>query len=248
MKYIILSLLGFATIFSLTNKRKCFKLKPKPFGTYLGSTNNVDAYSSYDYYNPKDTNYVNMIVPEKQRFSANLKDSRYFNVPEKQRFSANLKDSRYFNVPEKQRFSANLKQIFTGIKWQCVEYARRYLILNHNITFQEIDNAYDIFALDYFNSIIDNSLIPIRKISNNSNIPFHVGSLLIWSKDFNKYLTGHVAVITEMNISLANHNNYITISEQNFDNVNFKRNLKVTVTNGKIFIHDKNILGWINFL
>ena len=62
--------------------------------------------------------------------------------------------------------------IYTGIKWQCVEYARRYLILNHNITFQEIDNAYDIFALDYFNSIIDNSLIPIRKISNNSNIPF----------------------------------------------------------------------------
>ena len=224
MKYIILSLLGLATIFSLTNKRKCFKIKPKPFGTYLGSTNNVDAYSSYNYYNPKDINYVNMIVPEKQSFSTNL------------------------------------KQIFTGIKWQCVEYARRYLILTHNITFQEIDNAYDIFALDHFNSIIDNSLIPIRKINNNSNISnslipirkisnnnnisFHVGSLLIWSKSFNKYLTGHVAVITEINIP----ENYITISEQNFDNVNFKRNLKVTVTNGKIFIHDKNILGWINFL
>ena len=36
---------------------------------------------------------------------------------------------------------------FFGFKWQCVELARRYLVINHGVTFESIPMAYDIFDL-----------------------------------------------------------------------------------------------------
>ena len=35
----------------------------------------------------------------------------------------------------------------TGFTYQCVELARRYLIINHGVTFESIPMAYDIFDL-----------------------------------------------------------------------------------------------------
>jgi len=35
--------------------------KEKPFGELLGETNGVKAYSSYNHYNPNDSNYINNI-------------------------------------------------------------------------------------------------------------------------------------------------------------------------------------------
>jgi hypothetical protein len=43
--------------------------------------------------------------------------------------------------------------IYTGVKWQCVELARRYMIITKNLTFPAVENAYDLFKLPYF---IDN--------------------------------------------------------------------------------------------
>ena len=36
---------------------------------------------------------------------------------------------------------------YTGIKWQCVEFARRWLIQNRGMTFGDVDVAADIWAL-----------------------------------------------------------------------------------------------------
>jgi len=112
----------------------------------------------------------------------------------------NPNDSNYIN------------NIFTGIKWQCVEYARRYLIITKGITFANVNNAYDIFDLHYFISLKNNSQIPIKKYKNGtlSEKP-NIDSLLIYNK--NHHNTGHVAVITFIG------NNYIIVSEQNYDNI-----------------------------
>ena len=44
-------------------------------------------------------------------------------------------------------FETFLNGVSTGFKYQCVELARRYLIINHGVTFESIPMAYDIFDL-----------------------------------------------------------------------------------------------------
>ncbi len=34
-----------------------------------------------------------------------------------------------------------------GLKFQCVELARRYLVVNYNVTFQSVDYAYQIWDI-----------------------------------------------------------------------------------------------------
>lgn len=35
--------------------------------------------------------------------------------------------------------------VYSGVKWQCVEYARRYLIMVYGVTFESVDNAFNIW-------------------------------------------------------------------------------------------------------
>jgi hypothetical protein len=37
--------------------------------------------------------------------------------------------------------------VYSGMQWQCVEYGRRYLISNLNVTFDSVDYAYEIYDL-----------------------------------------------------------------------------------------------------
>ena len=119
------------------------------------------------------------------------------------------------------------------------------MILNKNITFNEINNAYQIFDLDYFIDIHTNEKIKIYKHYNGSNIIPQIGSLLVWDKYVDKNRSGHVAIITYVT------NNYIEIVEQNWKkdyiNINkkYSRRLIVDTSNG-YYIKDNHIIGWIN--
>ena len=133
--------------------------------------------------------------------------------------------------------------IYTGLQWQCVEFVRRYIQITKNITFKQVNNAYEIFDLNSFNSLSGN-IIPIKKYRNNSIIPPIKGALLIWKKELN--ITGHVAIITKVTKS------YIEIAEQNWNNFswddnNYSRRLPVTYKDNIFSIKDNNILGWINY-
>lgn len=135
-------------------------------------------------------------------------------------------------------------KLFTGTKWQCVEYARRYLLLTLGVTFSSIPMAWNIFTdLNAFENIEDKSPKKIRKHLDGSNIPPRIHSLLIWSKACRR--TGHVAVITNITES------FVEICEQNWDhkewiNPNFSRRLQFIKDGGSYFIKESNILGWIN--
>ena len=96
------------------------------------------------------------------------------------------------------------EKIYTGLKYQCVELARRYLILVKQITFEDVDFAYQIFTLKHFrrkpkfhdadvlilfgvtkrfnegSNIKDQSLINVNVIKNGEDYPVK-DALLIWN-------------------------------------------------------------------
>jgi hypothetical protein len=135
-----------------------------------------------------------------------------------------------------------IRNIFCGYKWQCVEFVRRYLIIKFNITFQQIDYAYQIFNLYNFKCLLSGNPIKIYNYKNGSCILPKTNSILVWSYKYKS--TGHVAIIIEIQES------YIKIIEQNWNNKkwdeNYSRKINVKYNSG-YWILDDNILGWINF-
>jgi glutathionylspermidine amidase/synthetase len=134
--------------------------------------------------------------------------------------------------------------IYSGLKWQCVEFARRYLMAVHNITFDMVDFAYQIFDLPYFVSLSDGNKITInKKINNGRSLP-KKGALIIWNRHVTPHNTGHVAVVVGIT------QNHIFIAEQNWENnswnnKNYSRKLSIRSTDNRI--DDPNIIGWIEF-
>jgi glutathionylspermidine amidase/synthetase len=62
------------------------------------------------------------------------------------------------------------EKVYCGFKYQCVEFARRYLILTHGVSFPSIDMAWQIFELDSFCRASDLSQpVPITKYKNGSS-------------------------------------------------------------------------------
>jgi len=125
--------------------------------------------------------------------------------------------------------------MYSGLKWQCVEFARRYLMATYNITFDQIDYAYQIFDLDHFISTLDGKKIRINKTINDRKRLPKKGALIIWDRHITPHNTGHVAVV------IGRTNNYVFIAEQNWDNnswnnKNYSR---------KLDINDPNIIGWV---
>lgn len=103
----------------------------------------------------------------------------------------------------------NKHKFFCGIKWQCIEYVRRWLILMLNISFDQVDNAYMLYKHATFFDIHTHKHITHRRHSNLSKSLPHAGSIIIWDKD-DKQPTGHVAVITKIK------GNTVYICEQNW--------------------------------
>jgi glutathionylspermidine amidase/synthetase len=146
----------------------------------------------------------------------------------------------------------NTLKVFCGIKYQCVEYVRRWLIINHKITFEQIDMAYQLFTHDRikFHNIFTKNIIPYIKCQNGSDIYPKIGSVLLWDKT-DDYLTGHVAVV--LNID----NDYVYIGEQNWKDTKwshyYSRKIPIKKILNQIWLNDTNtnqfnlkILGWLN--
>lgn len=134
---------------------------------------------------------------------------------------------------------------FTGYKYQCVEYARRWMILTKSLTFDSIGCAYEIFELDTVFNINLNTRTPMIAIDNGSSIPPVADALLIYKKGPG-VPWGHVAVITEVDIN----RHFVRIAEQNEEDRywpgNYARQLRLEVSDGKYWIRDKyNVLGWM---
>ena len=112
---------------------------------------------------------------------------------------------------------------FTGIKWQCVEYARRYIQSVFGVTFSQVESAYEIpnaiFTRLEDNKIIETSIYNENCISNK--LDSLTNSLIIWPKDYESdALHGHVAIIVSVNKDDESNISGLYVAEQNYDNNN----------------------------
>ncbi|OMJ81801.1 hypothetical protein SteCoe_17685 [Stentor coeruleus] len=137
--------------------------------------------------------------------------------------------------------------IYSGLKWQCVEYSRRWLIITQSLTFVSVDCASDIWHLDYLSLTSDNSKqINLYRIPNGSQCPPSPGDLIIYKRT-KENPVGHVGIINKVSYD------DIEISEQNWDNNywpgNYSRTMPLTKLIDLYYLLDfeNPILGWMSY-
>lgn len=151
------------------------------------------------------------------------------------------------------------QDIYTGMKWQCVEYARRFLAFVKEVIFLSVGSAFQIFDHTIVQSIYNPNLnYEFLSFPNGSLTPPQEGDLIIYSKSLeNKY--GHVAVIAEVDLNAG----LVAVAEQNernkpWENPNkYARKIKLIKCNtneyvlidtevkkGDTCLFKTNIRGW----
>jgi glutathionylspermidine amidase/synthetase len=153
--------------------------------------------------------------------------------------------------PNRDSFLMYINGTFTGYKFQCVEYARRYLLITKGVIFESIPMAYDIFHLKAVKKVKDDKFYQFSSHKNGQSREPAKGDLLIWNPIGEYEVTGHVAVISAVS------DTHVDIVEQNVDDTvwpdgqNYSRRLKATVdSSGYYTIHplfdNAVILGWMH--
>ena len=137
-----------------------------------------------------------------------------------------------------------LHGIFMGVKWQCVEYARRWLLIRKGCVFQNIRCAADIWTdMTFVERVTDGEKFPLISHSNGSPIFPKKDTFLIYCRS-EEQPVGHIAVICDVG------ENSIRIAEQNnkfhYWNSEYARELPVVCKDGLYFIIDEDPLyGWM---
>lgn len=116
---------------------------------------------------------------------------------------------------------------YTGVKYQCVELARRYYLIKYGAQFSEVKNAKDIQhlqTLQHGSKQLNWPTIP----NTAASPPPKIGSLLLW-KDGS---TGHVAVVTYVG------RDFVDIIEQNYGSGHRRIGMKGGV------LMSRGLVGW----
>ena len=100
------------------------------------------------------------------------------------------------SYPEDADFRSYIGNEYMGHKWQCVEFARRFLFLNYGFVFTDVGMAWEIFSLRFLREVVNDNILPLQAFANGSKRAPRAGALLIWQKGGEFHETGHVAVIT----------------------------------------------------
>jgi len=155
-----------------------------------------------------------------------------------------------------------IDNIYSGMSWQCVEYARRWLIVLKHLRFGDVDNAEQIWDLDYVSNLSDDKKYKFIAKPNPSSEPPEVGDLIIYKISLPDFPYGHVGVIVGVNTEAG----YVDIAEQNYTNdlwmdpKKFARRIIMNHKHGKYHLLDKDyanlvkvsiggvIIGWKHVL
>ena len=165
-------------------------------------------------------------------------------------YSSDYETADEHEYPNRSSYRSYYDGIYMGYKWQCVEFARRWLYINKDYIFNDVSMAYEIFNLRSVRQVSTNSLLPLQAYKNGAQRHPEPGSLLIWEEGGEFVNTGHVAIITEVS------QDYVRIVEQNMDFVpwpngrDYSREIKVKVGVENDFwlqsvAGEATILGWM---
>lgn len=132
---------------------------------------------------------------------------------------------------------------YTGIKWQCVEFARRWLLINHNVIFSSVNTAADMWKeTNEYVEVGFEEKRAVESIKNGSERLPKRGDLLIYGKEL--FGTGHVAVV----LFVDKTKEFISVAEQNFSNLpwvsDFSRRIKFEKINNKFWLKEQYLIGW----
>ena len=122
-----------------------------------------------------------------------------------------------------------------GLKWQCVEFVKRYYFdhLNHRMP-----NTWG-HAREFFNLVLyDGDLNQDRGLYQFRNGSYHkprLDDIIVFSAD----RFGHIAIVSEVGAD------YIEIAQQNVRDESRDR-YELTNDNGRWRIRDARILGWLS--
>ncbi|RNF14444.1 putative D-alanyl-glycyl endopeptidase-like protein [Trypanosoma cruzi] len=123
------------------------------------------------------------------------------------------------NYDSKSRNNVSSQNKESGLKWDCMEFARRYWMLRGTpvrATFDSVVGAADIWALNFVR-LLDGSKTPLLKYPNGlprrdgGSAP-RAGDLLIYPRQRNDFPFGHVAVVVGVT------KDSVLVAEQNWDN------------------------------
>lgn len=150
-----------------------------------------------------------------------------------------------------------------GVKWQCVEFARRFLLMSKAVWLRSVPVAESIWGLQHVTSLVDGAQISLTKFSNGKSMALPAeGDLIIWGRARNVPF-GHVAVVTHVSVNHRTSassdpdgapvvDGYVEVAEQNhgfhsWDGRGYSRQLPfVSLRDGAVEIRDEDaVLGWL---
>lgn len=79
-------------------------------------------------------------------------------------------------------FRSYIDDEYMGHKWQCVEFARRFLFLNYGVVFTDVGMAWEIFSLRFLREVVNDNILPLQAFPNGSPRAPEAGALLIWQR------------------------------------------------------------------
>jgi hypothetical protein len=132
---------------------------------------------------------------------------------------------------------------YTGIKWQCVEFARRWLLAHHGMVYGDVDIASDIWTkIGFLTRVADGKKVKLQAHVNGSSTVPEIGDLLIYAQALEG--TGHVAIVTGVDLKTGE----IQVGEQNFSNqpwpANYARKISMLKKGDQFWLLDGYVLGW----
>ncbi|EPY36386.1 trypanothione synthetase [Angomonas deanei] len=146
--------------------------------------------------------------------------------------------------------------LYCGYKYQCVEFARRWLYERKGLVLPDVNWACHIFKLKTVTDAATNESVPVEIHRNRTGERPVADSLLIYASS-EANVVGHVGVITEVG------EDYVSVADQNYrfykweGDYNFRLKLETTTADDGSVIYtivddidpdDVEIpLGWITF-
>ena len=165
-------------------------------------------------------------------------------------FSSDYATADDAELPDRHSYRSYVDGIYMGEKWQCVEFARRWLYLNRGWIFDEVGMAYEIFDLESVRDVRNNTLLPLRSFRNGSKRLPEPGCLLVWDEGGEFERTGHVGVVVDVRPDC------VRFAEQNLHHhewpsgQSYSRELKAKKSpTGEFWLEcsfgDASLLGWV---
>lgn len=132
---------------------------------------------------------------------------------------------------------------YTGIRWQCVEYARRWLLERRGVVFGDVDVAADLWLkVDSVTRVGDGRVLPLAAQLNGAPEPPRVGDLLIYGREYLN--TGHVAVVVAVDAAAGT----VAVAEQNYRNARwadgYARQIAWVRHGAEYWLLDPYLIGW----